>query len=143
MVRILHLLFVDDVIIMSNASILEWQEIHALLNSFYVASDLEINLDKSMFHHFGVQQDLLSQLTTLFHYGVMRLSTGFKYLGYYLKIDSYKVVDWQWLLKKYEQRICHQCNHFLTLGCIYVLIKAVLESQPIYWLALTHIPGLF
>jgi hypothetical protein len=79
---------------MSNASILEWQEIHALLNSFYVASDLEINLDKSMFHHFGVQQDLLNQLTTLFHYGVMSLLVGFKYLGYYLKIDSYKVVDW-------------------------------------------------
>jgi hypothetical protein len=34
MVRILHLLFVDDVIIMSNASITEWQEIHTLLNAF-------------------------------------------------------------------------------------------------------------
>jgi hypothetical protein len=38
MVRILHLLFVDDVIIMSNASIIEWKEIHALLNAFCDAS---------------------------------------------------------------------------------------------------------
>jgi hypothetical protein len=70
----------------------------------------------------------------------MSLSVGFKYLGFF-KIDSYKVVDWQWLLKKYEQRICHWCNHFLTLGGRYVLIKVVLESQPVYWLALAHIPG--
>jgi hypothetical protein len=29
---------------------------------------------------------------------------------------------------------------FLSLGGRYVLIKAVLESQPVYWLALAHIP---
>jgi len=57
LVRILHLLFVDDVIIMSNASIVEWQEIHTLLNAFSVASGLEINMNKSTFHHFDVQQD--------------------------------------------------------------------------------------
>jgi hypothetical protein len=129
LVRILHLLFVDDVIIMSNASIVEWKEIHTLLNAFFVASGLDININKSTFHHFGVQQDLLNQLSALYHYGVMSLLKGFKYLGYYLKIDSYKVVDWKWLLKKYEQRICHWCNRFLTLGGRYVLIKAVLESQ--------------
>ena len=51
------------------------------------------------------------------------------------------MVDWKWLLNKYEQIICHWCNCFLTLGGTYVLIKAVLESQPVYWLALAHIPG--
>jgi hypothetical protein len=74
LVRILHLLFVDDVIIMSNASIIEWQEIHTLLNALCVASSLEININKSMFHHFGVQQNLLNQLTALYHYDVMSLS---------------------------------------------------------------------
>jgi hypothetical protein len=34
MVRILHLLFVDDVLIMSKASFTEWKEIHTLLNAF-------------------------------------------------------------------------------------------------------------
>ena len=55
MVRILHLLFVDDVLIVSNASITKWQEIHTLLYAFCGASSLEINVNKSTFHHFGVQ----------------------------------------------------------------------------------------
>jgi hypothetical protein len=116
LVRILHLLFVDDVLIMSNASITEWQEIHTLLYAFCGASGLEINVNKSTFHHFGVQQGFLNNLTALFHFGIMSLSAGFKYLGYFLKMDSYKVADWQWLLQKYEHRICHWCNHFLIFG---------------------------
>jgi hypothetical protein len=38
-IKILHLLFVDDVLIMSRASILEWQEINKILNSFVVRRD--------------------------------------------------------------------------------------------------------
>jgi hypothetical protein len=83
MVKILHLLFVDDVIIMSNASFNEWQEIHTLLYEFCDASILEINVNKSVFHHFGVQQYFLNHLTSLFHVGIMSLSVGFKYLGYF------------------------------------------------------------
>ena len=54
MVRILHLLFVDNVLIMSNASITKWKEIHTVLYAFCGASGLEINVNKSTFHHFGV-----------------------------------------------------------------------------------------
>jgi hypothetical protein len=55
MVIILHLLFVGDVLIMSKASFIEWQEIHTLLYAFCGASGLEINVNKSTFLHFGVQ----------------------------------------------------------------------------------------
>jgi hypothetical protein len=56
-------------------------------------------------------------------------------------ISTYRVEDWQWLLLKYENQICHWCNRFLSLGGRYVLIKVELEIQPVYWMALAHIPA--
>jgi len=55
LIRIIHLLFVDVVIIMSKADVNKWQEIHSLLFTFCGASGLEINTNKSTFHHYGVQ----------------------------------------------------------------------------------------
>jgi hypothetical protein len=43
-------------------------------------------------------------------------------------------------LKNSNHRINHWCNRLLSLGGRYVLVKAVLESLPVYWLALAHIP---
>ena len=107
MVIILHLLFVDNVLTMSKASITKWKEIHTLLYDFCVASRLDINVNKSTFLHFGVQHGFLNNLTSLFHFGFLSLSPRFTYLGFYLNMDNYKVVDWQWVLLKYEHRIRH------------------------------------
>jgi hypothetical protein len=87
LIRILHIMFVDDVLIMTKASFTEWQEIHSLLYSFCGASRLEINVNKSIFHHFSTSQILLDNLNALFHFGIMNLEEGFKYLGYFLKIS--------------------------------------------------------
>jgi len=55
LIRIFHLLFVDDIIIMKKVSLDEWQEINRILNFFYSSTDLLINVHKSSFLHFGVQ----------------------------------------------------------------------------------------
>jgi hypothetical protein len=73
-------------------------------------------------------------------YNFHALSEGFKYLGFFLKIDRYRSADWTWLLEKYERRINHWCSRWLSLGGRLVLTKAVLESQPVYWLALANLP---
>jgi hypothetical protein len=88
LIRIIHPLFVDDVIIRSKVDINEWREIHTLLSAFCGASGLEINAQKSTFHHFVIQQAFLDQLNVLFHFGNTCLTKGFKYLGYFLKLDS-------------------------------------------------------
>jgi hypothetical protein len=51
-------------------------------------------------------------------------------------MGNYKAEDWGWLIAKYEKRIGHWCNRWLSLGGRFILIKAVLESQPMYWMAL-------
>jgi hypothetical protein len=49
--------------------------------------------------------------------------------------------DWQWLVEKYEKRIRHWCSRWLSLGGRLVLIKVVLECQPVYWLTLASLPS--
>jgi hypothetical protein len=55
LVKILHLLFVDDVLIMTNDSQLEWREIYGLLKIFCCATGLQINWSKSTFHYANIQ----------------------------------------------------------------------------------------
>lgn len=49
--KVLHLLFADDVLIMTNGSLHEWTDITDLLKTFCNASGLLINWNKSTFHH--------------------------------------------------------------------------------------------
>jgi hypothetical protein len=139
-VKILHLFFVDDVLIMTKASIQEWKEINDLLKIFCSASGMKVNLTKSTFHYFGIQGEILEKFKEAFPYNFVDLSEGFRYLRYFLKAEKYKVEEWRWLIAKFEKRIGHWCNRWLSLGGRFILIKAVLESQPVYWMALAAIP---
>ena len=62
-------------------------------------------------------------------------------MGFFIKANRYSKFDWLWLLDKFESRIHHWCNKHLSLGGRYVLIKVVLESLPVYWMALTKFPA--
>jgi hypothetical protein len=106
-INILHLLFMDDVLIMTKASIEEWDEINKILDVFCSATSLMINVQKSNSLHSGVQQGTLEYLKELFQYNFNDLLEGFTYLGFFLKPNSYKVEDWHWLISKFEKRIRH------------------------------------
>jgi hypothetical protein len=125
---------------MTNGSIQEWMEIKDLLKTFCNASGLLINWDKTTFHFANLQDQTLALLKDLLPHNFVHLSKGFKYLGYFLKANSLKPTDWNWLIAKVEKRIGHWCNRWLSLGGCFTLIKAVLEGQPIFWMALAAIP---
>ena len=54
---------------------------------------------------------------------------------------SYMVKDWLWMVSKFEKRISHWTNRFLSMGGHLVLIRSVLSSIPVYWMALVPIPS--
>jgi hypothetical protein len=56
MIKIVHLLFVDDVLIMTKANINEWREIANILQIFCIASGLMINNSKTTVHHGGLSE---------------------------------------------------------------------------------------
>jgi len=57
--KVLHLLFVDDILIMSRASPTEWAVIQTILQDFCRASGLVINLQKSVYLFSKVTEDTL------------------------------------------------------------------------------------
>ena len=109
--EILNIFFVDDVLIMTKASLSESKAIDSLLSTFFQASGLLINPLKSTFHFSILSKEELSSLSSLFPFKFMDLLEGFKYLGFFLKTTIYRVEDWRWLIHKYEKWIglwCHR-----------------------------------
>ena len=51
LVKILNILFVDDVLLMKKSNIEEWRDIDSILKTFFLASGLHINLETSTFHY--------------------------------------------------------------------------------------------
>jgi hypothetical protein len=139
--HILHILFADDILILTNANLAEWSIIHSILTSFCFVSGLEINATKSSFLTSNVQESIKLDLSELFGIGFLELEKGFTYLGYHLKSTRYTIKDWAWLIDKFNKKILNWKHRFLSMGGRYILIKAVLESLPVYWMALAHIPA--
>jgi hypothetical protein len=111
-----------------------------ILDQLCNASGLRINHNKSTFHYARLEDADLVSFNELFAYNFMELALGFKYLGYFLKADRTFFEDWRWLLIKFENRITHWCNCWLTLGGRCILVKVVLETQSVFWMALATIP---
>ena len=68
------------------------------------------------------------------------INEGFKYLGYFLEENSYKTVDWNWIVKKVENRINCWSFRWIFYGGRLVLDNAVLQSIIVYWFSLILIP---
>jgi hypothetical protein len=139
-IKILHILFVDDVIIMTNATVEEWWEIEKVLKSFCLASGLVINATKSTIHQAGLLEQELADYKAMFPFKFSDLASGFTYLGFYLKTGPQRASDWNWLIQRLEKKITNWCFRWLSLGGRLTLLKEVLESQPVYWLSLAVIP---
>jgi hypothetical protein len=92
--HILHLLFIDDVLILSRASVAEWKVITGLLKTFLNTLGLEINVEKSTFHVVGVEESGMAPFKEIPPYSFISIDVGFKYLGFFLKPNCYKSEDW-------------------------------------------------
>jgi len=140
-VKILHIFFIDDVLLMTKDYLEEWKVINELLKIFFWASGLERIFSKSTVHYSGIQGDLLKNFMEFFPYKLEDLKSRFQYQGYFLKFDNYKIEDWMWLISKFQKMIDHLCNRWLSLGGCYILIKDVLEIQLVYWMTIAVIPN--
>jgi hypothetical protein len=135
-----HLLFVDDIFCSLFGSQRNLNSFKFILNILCSATGMKVNMEKSCL--------LLNQCTEAeelaiansFPTQIKSLYEGFKYLGFNLKPDNYKKEDWSWLIRKVEARIAIWVNRLLSRGGRLVLIKAFLESIPIYWNSIATIP---
>jgi len=116
LVNILHIFFMDDILITTINDSHEWLEINTILNYFCRALGLQINATKYSFNHLRLSEVDIESYKNIFPFFFLDISQGPRYLGYFLKPDCYKVTDWHWILIKFEKLITHWCNRWLTLG---------------------------
>jgi hypothetical protein len=138
--RILHLLFVDDVLILSKASMAEWKLILSLINDFFQASGIAVNQNKSTVHYEGLSDMELPLFKSFLPYTFSELALGFRYLGYFLKTGAQRTTDWDWLVTRVSNKINLWSNRWLSLGGRFILIKVVLEGQSVFWMSLEALP---
>jgi hypothetical protein len=93
-----------------------------------------------LFLEVGWTTEDLALLKEILPFEVNSVDVGFKYLGCFLKPNCYNRADWNWLVRKFEKRIANWSLRWLSLGGRVTLVKAVLESIPVYWLSLAKIP---
>jgi ribonuclease HI len=134
-------MFVDDVLLMSKATLSEWIVILELLQIFCIASGLCINYAKSTTHFWGLTETELYSLKASLPFSFIDLSQGFKYLGYVLKPGAKNSEDWRWLVAKFERKISFWCNKWLSLGGRFILVNSVLQSLSVFWMSLEKIPS--
>jgi ribonuclease HI len=140
-IKIVHLMFVDDVLLLTKADLAEWLVIQDVLQLFCSVSGLSINYSKSSVHYWGLTDAELLLLKDSIPFTFINLSEGFNYLGFQLKMGASSSGDWRWLVALFERRIGFWCNKWLSLGGRYILVKSVLESLVVFWMTLERIPN--
>ena len=88
---ITHLLFVDDILLFGGGSIPEWRAIKGVLDIFCGATGMCISQEKSQFYEAGWDEVDIGMIQQLFSYDILPLQGGFKYLGFFLKPNGYKI----------------------------------------------------
>jgi hypothetical protein len=140
LIKIIQLLFMDDVIIMTREILYEFMEIDKHICLFCKASGLLVNQTKTTAHFEGLTELELTPFKTLIPYNFSDLSNGFRYLGYFLKTGTHHADDWEWLVSNLTKNIGLWCNKWLSMRGRYILVKIVLEGQPVYWMSMEAIP---
>ena len=117
-----HLMFVDDVILLGEGTLQEWAAFDVILETFCKASRMSISLSKSVLLHNNIPALELLNLTRFIPYKMLPITTGFKYLGFFIKPLGYRSKDWNWLVQKFENKISLWTHKLLSLGGRSILV---------------------
>lgn len=101
---------------------------------------MQVNLQKSTLSLLGLSRVELINAHNLFPFHSNIFDEGLKYLGFHLKLNDYKKVDWMWLTAKIEKTLKVWRFRLLSRAGRLVLIKLVLEAILVFWMVLTWIP---
>lgn len=126
----------DNILIFNDGSRSDIQHLKISLDLFFKATGMCINAKKSSILHEGLSGNEVNRIISVLLFEEKPMKDNFKYLGFHLKLDTYRKHDWHWLLAKSENRIKHWSYKWLSRAGRLVLIKSVLLAIPVYWIAL-------
>ncbi|GJU43717.1 retrovirus-related pol polyprotein from transposon TNT 1-94 [Tanacetum coccineum] len=133
-VTISHIFYADDVIITTEWNSNDLDNIIRVLQVFYLASSLKINIQKSNIYGIEVSDVDVSSMAS--NSGCASGSFPFTYLGLPIGSNVSLTSSWQVLLDKFQSKLSLWKENLLSVGGRHTLIKAVLGSIGIYYFSI-------
>nr|GEV00450.1 reverse transcriptase domain, reverse transcriptase zinc-binding domain protein [Tanacetum cinerariifolium] len=109
-----------------------------VLNVFFLASGLRININKSNVFRIGVSSEEIEDMARLT--GCLPGSVPFTYLGLPIGSNMNRLAHWNGLIEKFKSRLSNWMANLLSIGGRSTLIKAVLGSIGIYYMSIFKVP---
>jgi len=132
-VRLTHLQFADDTLILGEKSWLNVRSMRAMLLLFENISGLKVNFHKSMLSGVNVNDSWLMEAALVLN--CRRGAVPFVYLGLPIGGDSTKLSFWKPVIDRVVARLSSWNNKFLSFGGRLILLKSVMSSLPVYFLS--------
>nr|GEV39388.1 putative RNA-directed DNA polymerase, eukaryota, reverse transcriptase zinc-binding domain protein [Tanacetum cinerariifolium] len=136
--KVSHLFYVDDVVFVGEWSRNNIQSLVNVLNIFYLASGLKINLAKSNLLGVGVHPEEVNLAANLIGCSVFKLP--FKYLGVMIGVSMSRKLSWAPVIQKIQARLSKWKAKTLSIGGRFTLLKSVLGATPTYNMSIYKVP---
>ncbi|KAH9782560.1 reverse transcriptase domain-containing protein [Citrus sinensis] len=134
-----HLLFADDSLIFSRASMTDCGNLKKILDCYSAASGQIFNFEKSsLFLSGNVQHDRATAIGQIFHLNIV--SRHEKYLGLPAMIGRKRSNFFNDIKLKVFNKISNRQHKFFSCGGKEVLIKAAAQAIPAYAMSVFKIP---
>ncbi|KAK2415745.1 hypothetical protein QL285_038202 [Trifolium repens] len=130
--------YADDTLCIGDASVENLWTLKAILGGFEMASGLKVNFLKSCLIGVNVISSFMEMACTFLN--CREGSIPFKYLGLPIGANPKSEVTWKPLLDNLRKRLFSWRNKYISFGGRIVLINAVLNSMPIFYLSFLKIP---
>jgi hypothetical protein len=130
--------YADDTLCIGEATIENLWVLKATLRGFEMASGLKVNFWKSCVLGVNLSQEFLGMASDFLNCRIGR--TPFKYLGLPVGASSRKLATWEPMLDSIRCRLNSWRNKFVSFGGRIILINAVLNAIPIFYLSYMKMP---
>lgn len=122
--------FEDDTLLIGDGSRNNLWSIKAILRGFELVSGLRVNLSKSRFVGFNIEDDLVQAASTFLNCLVG--SSKFSFLGIPVGVNHRQQEVWNPILSRLRRRLDSWSLKHLFIGRRVVLLNSVLSSIPLY-----------
>ncbi|GKA31430.1 RNA-directed DNA polymerase, eukaryota, reverse transcriptase zinc-binding domain protein [Tanacetum coccineum] len=136
--RVSHLFYADDVVFVGQWCDSNLFTIIRVLDYFFRASGLRINLHKSKLIGIVVDQSIVEVAAS--NIGCMALNLPFSYLRIIIGGNMSRIKPWDDVINKVLCRLSKWKIKILSIGGRFTLFKSVLGASPIYFMSMFNAP---
>ncbi|GKE04909.1 RNA-directed DNA polymerase, eukaryota [Tanacetum coccineum] len=137
-VSISHLFYADDAMFIGEWSDANLRGIINILKCFFLASGLQININKSQVLGVGVPHLIVERAASTF--GCSILQNQFRYLGVMVGESMSRKNAWADVVLKLRSRLSKWKVKTLSIGGRLTLLKSVLGASPLYNMSIFKVP---